>query len=136
KDLRPEVSAIASVNISAGQLLDSRLERFVRQTLEETGIEPGLLCLEVSETALTQDLRLSAAKLADLRRLGIRLAADDFGTGYSNLAHLKRLPLDAIKADRSYISGIDHSADDNAISSAVLRLGRSLGFEVVAEGVE
>ncbi len=136
RSLRPERRTVVSVNISTAQLLDVRLLGQVVDVLEDTGLDPDRLCLEISEPALMGDLQLASARLDALRHLGIVLAADDFGTGWSNLTHLKRLPLDLLKADRSYVSGIDHDPDDNSILGAVLRLGDSLGLDVVAEGLE
>ena len=92
--------------------------------------------MEITETALMADTSAAGATLRDLRGLGLHLAVDDFGTGYSSLTYLKRFPVEAIKIDRSFVSGLGLESDDTSIVEAVVRLGHSLGLTVVAEGVE
>jgi EAL domain-containing protein (putative c-di-GMP-specific phosphodiesterase class I) len=104
--------------------------------LEEVGIGGESLWLEITETSLLSDVKGVMAALTDLRALGIRLAVDDFGTGYSSLTYLKRFPVEAIKIDRSFVSGLGLNGDDSAIVDAVVRLGSALNLTVVAEGVE
>src|SRR6056297_1040012 len=94
------------------------------------------LWLEITETALMADTSVAGAALRDLRGLGLHLSVDDFGTGYSSLTYLKRFPVEAIKIDKSFVSGLGLEADDTSIVEAVVRLGHSLGLHVVAEGVE
>jgi diguanylate cyclase (GGDEF)-like protein/PAS domain S-box-containing protein len=125
-----------SVNLSARQLLNDDIVAVVRDVLGRTGLPPGRLCLELTESQLMEDPDRAGAVLAELRRLGVGLAMDDFGTGYSSLAYLKRFPVDTLKIDRSFVSGLAEDADDAAIVTAVLALARALGLRTVAEGVE
>ena len=124
------------VNLSARQLHEPDLSRQVKGTLEETGLEPGGLGLEITESVLVGDGSASVSLLEDLKALGVPLAVDDFGTGYSSLAYLKRLPVDYLKIDRSFVAGLDIDAGDETIVSAVMGLARAMKLEVVAEGVE
>ncbi len=125
-----------SVNVATQQLVDHDFADVVAQALGETGIDAASLWLEITETALMADTAVAGAALRDLRGLGLHLAVDDFGTGYSSLTYLKRFPVEAIKIDRSFVSGLGLEADDSSIVEAVVRLGHSLGLHVVAEGVE
>ncbi|RLE26214.1 MAG: hypothetical protein DRJ50_01410 [Actinobacteria bacterium] len=125
-----------AVNVATQQLLDVGFKQVVRDALGETGIDAGSLWLEITETALMADTDAAAASLLALRSLGLHLSVDDFGTGYSSLTYLKRFPVEAIKVDRSFVSGLGLEADDTSIVDAVIRLGHSLGLTVVAEGVE
>ena len=118
------------------QLADPRFTEVVTQALGETGIDAGSLWLEITETALMADTAAAGEALRDLRGLGLHLSVDDFGTGYSSLTYLKRFPVEAIKIDRSFVSGLGLESDDTSIVEAVVRLGHSLGLVVVAEGVE
>jgi len=94
------------------------------------------LWLEITETALLADVKSASAALRELRSLGLHLAVDDFGTGYSSLTYLRRFPVESIKIDRSFVSGLGLEADDTSIVGAVVQLGHALGLNVVAEGVE
>ncbi len=125
-----------SVNISARQLDDMGLPRLVASILAETGLEAAALCLELTETTLLRDSGRAAATLNELRKLGVRVAIDDFGTGYSSLVYLRRFPVQVVKLDRSFVSGVPTSSDDAAIVSAVINLAHALGMEAVAEGIE
>ncbi len=125
-----------SVNLSARQLIDTRLDEVVAAILAECGLPPDLLHLEITETVVMQDISHAVQTLERLRRLGVHLAVDDFGTGYSSLAYLKQLPVDTLKIDRSFIRGVATSSDDASIVKAVLSLGGALGLRCVAEGVE
>lgn len=125
-----------SVNVATRQLTDPGFYHSVVDILEEVGIGGESLWLEITETSLLSDVAGVMAALTDLRRLGIRFAVDDFGTGYSSLTYLKRFPVEAIKIDRSFVSGLGSDADDTAIVDAVVRLGAALDLTVVAEGVE
>ena len=125
-----------SVNVATQQLVDRDFADVVAQALGETGIDAGSLWLEITETALMADTSVAGAALRDLRGLGLHLSVDDFGTGYSSLTYLKRFPVEAIKIDKSFVSGLGLEADDTSIVEAVVRLGHSLGLHVVAEGVE
>ena len=125
-----------AVNLSPRQFLDPGLVDSIRQVLDETGMPPTLLELEITESVMLHDIETAVRKLMEIRKLGVRLAVDDFGTGYSSLSQLKRFPIDALKIDRSFISGIPTDKDDMAITEAILSLGKTLGVTLVAEGVE
>jgi diguanylate cyclase (GGDEF)-like protein/PAS domain S-box-containing protein len=125
-----------SVNISARQFRDPRLVEVVRETLAAARLDPAMLKLEITETAMMQDVEAGMRCVAALKALGIRLAIDDFGTGYSSLAYLKRFPIDALKIDRSFVRGLPDDEDSAAICGAVIDMAHRLGIEVVAEGVE
>jgi EAL domain-containing protein (putative c-di-GMP-specific phosphodiesterase class I) len=125
-----------TVNLSARQFRVPGLAGEVRHVLARTGLEPGGLILEITESALMEDVTTTLAALRWLQDFGVRLAIDDFGTGYSSLSYLKRFPVDAIKVDRSIVSGLGQDPGDAAIVSATITLAHALGLEVVAEGVE
>ncbi|HVF06315.1 MAG TPA: EAL domain-containing protein [Frankiaceae bacterium] len=125
-----------SVNISARQLQAPRLAEHVARTLRSTGIAPSDLVLEITESMLVDDAERTIAKLHLLRELGVRLAIDDFGTGYSSLNYLRRLPVDVLKIDRSFVKGIGTEAELTSLTSAIVGIGRDLGLETVAEGIE
>jgi diguanylate cyclase (GGDEF)-like protein/PAS domain S-box-containing protein len=136
RDELPEHPITISVNLSARQIADVELVPTVRDVLARHQLEPSRLCLEITESTLMEDAAVSVATLRELKALGVQLAIDDFGTGYSSLAYLKRFPVDFLKIDRSFVSGLDHEAEDAVIVKAVVELGRALGLAVVAEGVE
>jgi EAL domain-containing protein (putative c-di-GMP-specific phosphodiesterase class I) len=125
-----------SVNIAGPQVLRSDLARMVVRVLDETGLPPECLELEVTEGFIMSEADESIQTLESLRRLGVRLSIDDFGTGYSSLSYLKRLPVDRLKIDRSFVKDLPGDANDLAISRAILALAKSLGLAVTAEGVE
>ena len=127
-----------SVNLSARQLGEPGLVATVRSTLHAADIDPTIvdIWLEVTETLVLRDPETAAARLTELRALGVRLAVDDFGTGYSSLSYLRRFPVSALKIDRAFVAGLGHSDEDEAIVLAMVRLAHALGIEVVAEGVE
>ena len=125
-----------AVNLSPRQFHDSGLVRMVRQSLDETGLPPEHLELELTEGAMMVDTGRAVETLRRLKALGVRLAIDDFGTGYSSLAYLKRFPIDTLKIDRSFVRDIANNATDTAIIDTIIGLAGSLGFSVVAEGVE
>ncbi|MCO6058241.1 EAL domain-containing protein [Pseudomonas sp. MOB-449] len=125
-----------SVNLSSRQLLQPGFAGRLTEILKETGLAPSHLVLEITESLLMQDGADTLACLRELSSLGVRLALDDFGTGYSSLGYLKRFPLHLLKVDRSFIGGAPHDPELRAICRAIIGLGRSLGLEVVAEGVE
>jgi diguanylate cyclase (GGDEF)-like protein/PAS domain S-box-containing protein len=127
-----------SVNISPRQLTDESVVLMVAALLAETNVPADALCLEVTETAVLSDPIRAAARLAELRALGVRIAFDDFGTGYSSLWHLSQLPVDVIKLDRTFVSALSRpdGRRDRAILIAVTTAARELGISVVAEGVE
>ena len=125
-----------SVNVSARQFHQPGFVAEVLQTLRRTGADANLLKLELTESLLLHDLEEVAQKMAVLRSHGVRFSIDDFGTGYSSLAYLKRLPLDEIKIDRSFINDLLSDPNDASIVQTILLLARSLSLKVVAEGVE
>ena len=125
-----------SLNLSAHQLAAPGFVDQVREALEETGTDPGRLHLEITESALMEDTEGVAGVVRGLKALGVQLSIDDFGTGYSSLVYLKRLAVDTLKIDRSFVDGLGREPEDTAIVMAVLGMARSLGLSVVAEGVE
>jgi diguanylate cyclase (GGDEF)-like protein/PAS domain S-box-containing protein len=125
-----------AVNLSAREFYDSRIVRLVREVLDETGLPPEVLELELTEGAMMIDMDRGVDTLRRLKALGVRLAIDDFGTGYSSLAYLKRFPIDTLKIDRSFVHDVADNATDTAIIDTIIGLACSLGFSVVAEGVE
>ena len=129
-----------SVNLSARQLGEGNLVERVRSVLEETGLHPRLLDLELTESALVAQGEAAVARLTALRALGVRISIDDFGTGYSSLAYLRRFPLDTLKVDRSFVMGLGgadrHARQDGAVVRAIISMAHALDLEVVAEGVE
>ncbi len=133
----PEFSALTlSVNISARQLQHPDFVGQVRDALDASGADPSRLRLELTESSMMDAMEDAIAKMVALRRLGVRFSLDDFGTGHSSLAYLKRLPLDALKIDRSFIDGLPHDTNDTAIVRTIIALARSLELDLVAEGVE
>jgi len=124
-----------SVNVSSKQLQFPGWAAEVTSTLAETGLEPSHLVLEITESVLMEDAEGSAAPLEELRRLGVRVAIDDFGTGYSSLGYLRRLPVDILKIDKSFIDGVAKGPHESALARAVVKLARTLGLDAVAEGV-
>jgi len=125
-----------SVNVSARQLKEPNFSEIVATTLRESRLAPHQLGLELTESVLLDGVTAPLDALESLKHLGVRLILDDFGTGYSSLSYLKRFPLDAIKIDRSFVSGLGTAGHDSAIVDAVLGMSRALGLLVVAEGVE
>lgn len=125
-----------SVNMSAGQFKRGRLVENICRILQETGLDPGFLEIELTESMLIEDTELSAAMLARFRDIGVNISIDDFGTGYSSLSYLKRFDLTALKVDQSLIRDLASNPNDSAIVSAAIALAHSLGLRVVAEGVE
>jgi EAL domain-containing protein (putative c-di-GMP-specific phosphodiesterase class I) len=125
-----------SLNLSARQLAQPDLASQVRRVLDATGVAPGNLCLEITETVLMQDTPQAVATINALRDLGVRLAIDDFGTGYSSLSYLRRLPVSAVKFDRSFIFELGADREGSTIVASVISLAHALGMEIIAEGVE
>jgi len=125
-----------AVNLSARNLLDLHLVDDVSAVLEEAGVPPSSLTLELTESMVMSESTRSVDVLYGLNDLGVRLSCDDFGTGYSSLAHLRRLPIGEIKIDKSFIARMTVDESDRAIARSVLALGRDLGLVTVAEGVE
>jgi EAL domain-containing protein (putative c-di-GMP-specific phosphodiesterase class I) len=125
-----------AVNLSPRQLSDDDVVATVAAVLDETGMAPAQLTLEVTETVLVQDLDRVADRLQALRGLGVRIAIDDFGTGYSSLSYLRRLPADTIKIDRSFVTDLARDDASRTLVASIIELARSLRLDVVAEGVE
>jgi len=125
-----------AVNLSARQFMSPTLLDDVADALAETGIDPRWLEFEVTESVMIREPERAVKLLRDLKAMGVSLSIDDFGTGYSSLAYLKRLPIDCVKIDASFVRGIPEDASDVAITETILAMARSLGLKVVAEGVE
>ncbi|HET7677681.1 MAG TPA: EAL domain-containing protein [Candidatus Limnocylindrales bacterium] len=134
--LGPPRLGSVSVNVSGRQLQDARFVRDVAAALDDAGLGPERLVLEITEGALVQDTEATLARLGQLKELGVRLAIDDFGTGYSSLSYLRAFPIDLLKVDRSFIAPVRSGRDAFALAQAIVRLARSLGLATVAEGVE
>ena len=129
-------SLTMAVNLSARQLESDDLVDDVRRTLAESGLDPAKLVLEITETTLMRDAPSTRHRLEGLKALGVRLAIDDFGTGYSSMAYLRQFPIDVIKIDRSFTSGVADSRDAAVLVRTLVQLGKGLGLETVAEGIE
>ena len=127
---------VVSVNVAARQLQTDRIVDDVYGALQSSRFDPRMLVLELTESALLQDVPLTVTRLQLLKSLGVRLAIDDFGTGFSSLAYLQQFPIDILKIDRSFVSGIHDSAKSAAIIQTFVQLGRALDLEVIAEGIE
>jgi diguanylate cyclase (GGDEF)-like protein len=125
-----------SVNLSPRQLGDPNLLADVASALSMSGLAAESLTLEITESAMMHDTDTAIARLKELKALGVSLAVDDFGTGYSSLSYLQRFPIDSLKIDRSFVSGIDGDAEQSALARAIVRLAQTLQLHAVAEGVE
>ncbi|MNE41532.1 Phytochrome-like protein cph2 [compost metagenome] len=125
-----------AVNLSSRLFGQRDLFQQVAKVLHDTQLAPGLLELEVTESAVMEDPEVALEQLHRLRELGLRLAIDDFGTGYSSLLRLKRLPVQKLKIDQGFVAGLPGDEDDAAIVRVIIALGRSMGMEVQAEGIE
>lgn len=132
----PELGLGVSVNLAARQVLKSNIVTLVREVLAESELDPQLLTLELTESTVIDHLAAAHPRLEALRDLGVNLAIDDFGTGYSSLTYLRRLPINLLKIDRSFVSDIAAEGQNNAIVAGVINLAKTLGLGVVAEGVE
>jgi diguanylate cyclase (GGDEF)-like protein/PAS domain S-box-containing protein len=125
-----------SVNLSARQITAAGFTARVAAILADTGLPPGVLTVEVNERVLVEEDGLIVERLAELHRLGVRMAIDDFGTGYASLAYLRRLPLDIIKIDPSFVAGLGQDDTLSLLTRTVVQVGRDLGLRVIAEGIE
>lgn len=125
-----------SVNLSARQFRQPDLAKRIADVLQETGLEPGKLALELTESVVQDDAQAALSTLLELKDLGVQIEIDDFGTGYSSLSHLKQFPVDALKVDRSFVSGLEENLEDLVITRIVVGLAHTLGMRAVAEGVE
>jgi diguanylate cyclase (GGDEF)-like protein/PAS domain S-box-containing protein len=131
-----QAACTMSVNVSAVQLRSHEFTHALERLISATGIEPKLLCLEITESVLMEDVDYFSKVLLELQAIGMRLSIDDFGTGYSSLAYLRRFPVDELKIDRSFITNLDSDPYDATLVAAVIAIGDALGLRVVAEGVE
>jgi diguanylate cyclase (GGDEF)-like protein len=132
----PDGAATMSVNLSFHQVAQPKLEELVVGALEESGLDPSRLCLELTESVIMENSDQAITTLSGLKSLGVKLALDDFGTGYSSLSYLNRFPVDTVKIDRSFIARLGADPEGSAIVDVVLRIGDVLDLSVVAEGVE
>jgi EAL domain-containing protein (putative c-di-GMP-specific phosphodiesterase class I) len=125
-----------SVNVSARQLERPEFVEEVAGALHTSGVDPATLTLEITETVLMRRPEATAELLAALKELGVRIAVDDFGTGYSSLAYLRQFPVDSLKIDRTFITNLTRSSEAHALAHTLIQLGKALGLETLAEGVE
>ena len=125
-----------AVNISGRQFMQPDLAAKIAEVLQETGLEPRFLELEITESVAMQDAEFTAAILSELNNMGIRIAIDDFGTGYSSLNYLKRFPISTLKIDRMFLRDIPDNRDNAAIVNTIIVLGHNMGMDIIAEGVE
>jgi EAL domain-containing protein (putative c-di-GMP-specific phosphodiesterase class I) len=127
---------VLNVNLSAHQVRHPDLVGDVIAALEDSGLDPASLCLELTESVLFEDLQSPRQVLHELKDLGVLIAIDDFGTGYSSLTYLKRFPIDIVKIDRSFLAGLGQSDYDSTIVEAIIELVHALGLRATAEGIE
>ena len=125
-----------AVNLSALQFQQRSLVAVVQEILDDTGVDPGWLVLEITESAAMHDAELTVEVLAMLRAMGLRIAIDDFGTGHASLSYLRQFPIDSLKIDRGFVSDLETRREGSAIVNAIIGLAHGLDLEVVAEGVE
>ena len=125
-----------AVNVSGRQLDSDELVSNVRSALQDSGLEPSALTLEITETTLMRNAEETARRLTAIKELGVRIAIDDFGTGYSSLAHLQQFPVDALKIDRSFISRLKDNPEGETLIHTLVQLGKALSIETLAEGIE
>jgi diguanylate cyclase (GGDEF)-like protein len=125
-----------AVNVSARQLDSDRILDDIQAALADGGLDPAALTIEVTETTLMRNIEETARRLTEIKELGVRIAIDDFGTGYSSLAHLQRFPVDALKIDRSFISGLKSNQEGATLVHSLVQLGKALSIETFAEGIE
>ena len=134
--LPPGSSLTISVNLSVRQLAHEHIIRDVREAIEDAQLDPSTLTLEITETTLMHDTEVTRHRLAQLRELGVSLAVDDFGTGYSSLQYVQRFPIDIIKIDRSFVTGLGTNPGDGAVVQSMIELAQRLGVHTVAEGID
>jgi EAL domain-containing protein (putative c-di-GMP-specific phosphodiesterase class I) len=127
---------VLAVNVSASQFHQPDFVELVRSIVNQHCINPGLLKLELTESLLLRDIQETIVTMNGLNRIGVRLSLDDFGTGYSSLQYLKQLPINQLKIDQSFVRDITTNAGDAAIVGTIIAMTKSLGLEVIAEGVE
>jgi EAL domain-containing protein (putative c-di-GMP-specific phosphodiesterase class I) len=127
---------VLRVNVSPVQLVAEGFVDSVARTIDEFGLDPGSVCLEITESVVVKDIEAARVTITGLKAVGVKVAVDDFGTGHSVLTHLKSLPVDTIKIDRSFVSELGNNAGDLAIARAIVALADAFELQVVAEGVE
>jgi EAL domain-containing protein (putative c-di-GMP-specific phosphodiesterase class I) len=125
-----------AVNLSARQLQRPEVVSDVALALMDSGLDPSLLVLEITETVMMQDIELSTQRLTELKELGVKLAVDDFGTGYSSLNYIRRFPVDILKVDKSFVDGVTGAGEESALAAAIIELASILRLRPVAEGIE
>jgi EAL domain-containing protein (putative c-di-GMP-specific phosphodiesterase class I) len=125
-----------TVNLSSSQFRQKTLIRTIGQALDDAGMDPRYLELELTESNIMKDAETTITMLHELKSMGLRLSIDDFGTGYSSLSYLKRFPFDTVKVDRSFVKNVTTDPDNAAITTAIIAMAHSLNLEVIAEGVE
>ncbi len=125
-----------AVNVSARQLDTDQLIEDVQGALGRSGLPPEALTIEITETTLMRNVQETIRRLTAVKELGVRIAIDDFGTGYSSLAHLQQFPVDALKIDRSFITGLRHNKEGETLIHTLVQLGKALSIETFAEGIE
>ncbi|MGH2752167.1 MAG: putative bifunctional diguanylate cyclase/phosphodiesterase [Actinomycetota bacterium] len=130
----PEISL--NVNVSPKQFQHPGMVEDVANALWDSGIDPSILTIEITESVLIHDAEAAIEKLSRIKDFGVRVAVDDFGTGYSSLGYLSKFPIDILKIDKTFIEGVGRGSEEDAIAQAIIKLGGSLGLEVVAEGIE
>ncbi len=133
---RDHLPVYVSVNVAARQLRDTGFVGEVRRRLAESGVSPSSLVLELTESGLLRPDQRFRADLDELKEMGVRLAIDDFGTGYSSLSYLRELPIDVLKIDKSFVDGIAVSTKRLALAEVIVRIAKTLGLTVIAEGIE
>ncbi|MGI8812132.1 MAG: EAL domain-containing protein [Pyrinomonadaceae bacterium] len=131
-----ECDTSITVNISIRQFQQDELVKIVQKALDESGLPPEYLILEITESFMLQDTEATILKLHELKRLGIRLAIDDFGTGYSSLSYLQRFPIDILKIDKSFVDKVGLGTEGSAVARAIIMMGDSLNLKTIAEGIE
>jgi diguanylate cyclase (GGDEF)-like protein len=125
-----------AVNVSGRQLESDQIITDVQQALRHSGLAPSALTLEITETTLMADAEGTVRRLREIKAMGVRVAIDDFGTGYSSLAHLRKFPVDALKIDRSFITGLGQNLEGDTLIHTLIQLGKALAIETIAEGIE
>ncbi|MCB1013346.1 MAG: EAL domain-containing protein, partial [Microthrixaceae bacterium] len=125
-----------SINLSVRQLMHEDILHDVRDAIGDAGLDPSTVNLEITETTLMHDTEMARQRLSELRDLGVSLAVDDFGTGYSSLQYVQRFPIDVIKIDRSFVTGLGTNPGDGAVVQSMIELSQRLGVYTVAEGID
>jgi len=130
------LAVVQSINLAAPDLLNRKLPELVQRLLDEHGLPPDAICLEITESALMEDPELAQQHLAALAELGVKLSIDDYGVGQASLAYVRNLPMHELKIDQTFTRSLSNSPKDAAIVRSTITMGHALGLTVVAEGVE